>query len=874
MKPLILLLFFNSFFAANLWADEKKLTLRPPAVPLVACDPYFSVWSCADRLTDDTTRHWTGTKQSLSSMIRIDGKVYRLMGDEPKTALALPQKKLEVLPTRTIYDFEGASVHVKLTFMTPALPDDLDALSRPLTYLTWDVRAIDGREHAVSILFMASAELTVNESSQKVVWSRPQLLSPKWELSDLVVLKIGSEKQPLLQKKGDNLRIDWGYLYVAAREQGTTAAVDHANTCPVGFGLSGQVDPVDLKQQPATVRDEQPVAAFALDLGKVRDQKSAHVLLAYDDEYSVTYFGQKLRPYWRRKGAVAADLIRQAEKDYETLKDRCEAFDTELMADLTKVGGEEYALIAALAYRQCLAANKLVADANGQPLLFPKENFSNGCIATVDVIYPMDPFFLLLSPTLAKASVVPVLNYAASPRWKFPFAPHDLGTYPIANGQVYGGGEKTETDQMPVEESGNMLLLLAAIAQIDGHADFVKPYWPQVTQWARYLEDKGFDPENQLCTDDFAGHLAHNVNLSAKAIEALGAYAKLCGMRGDKDNESKYRKLAEDMARKWIATADDGDHFRLAFDRKNTWSQKYNLAWDRILDLNLFPPEVIRKEMAFYLKKQNPYGLPLDNRKAYTKLDWIVWTATMAESQKDFDALISPVFRFLNETTDRVPMTDWFWTDKPRKEGFQARSVVGGVFMKMLANKEMWSKWASRDKHVAGSWAPLPTPPPIKSLVPDARHQPIPWRYIVQKPPDDWYKSDFDAGAWKEGPAGFGTKGTPGAIVRTEWKTDDIWLRREFDFPENKSGDLQFQVHHDEDVEVYLNGVLAASAKGYTTDYELLPIRPAALKVLKSGKNVLAVHCHQTTGGQYIDVGIVAVVDERDKSKSEKDEEE
>jgi hypothetical protein len=837
-----------TIFAANLLADEKKPTLRPPAVPLVVHDPYFSVWSCADRLTDDTTRHWTGTKEYLTSMLRIDCKVYRLMGDEPKMVPAVSQKKLEVLPTRTIYDFEGASVHVKLTFMTPSLPDDVDVLSRPITYLTWEVQPIDGEEHTITVFFSASAQLTINEPSQKA--------RVRFQSGPMLILRMGTEEQPVLQKKGDNLRIDWGYLYIAGDSKRSKGEAGAANSSLQDFAQRQK--PGDVITNP----DDLTVAALILHLDKVKEPKSTHVLLAYDDEYSIVYFGRKLRPYWRRKGMNAEELLQQAEDDYEKLKARCEAFDKELMSDLHKIGGEQYALLGALAYRQCLAANKLVADDNGQPLLFPKENFSNGCIATVDVIYPMDPLFLLVSPTLAKASLVTVLNYAASPRWKFPFAPHDLGTYPIANGQVYGGGEKTEVDQMPVEESGNMILLLAAIAQIDGNADFVKPYWPQVTKWAEYLEAKGFNPENQLCTDDFAGHLAHNVNLSAKAIEALGAYAKLCGLRGEKENENKHRKLAEEMAQKWIKAADDGDHFRLAFDRKNTWSQKYNLVWDRILDLKLFPADVIRKEMAFYLKKQNRYGLPLDNRKAYTKLDWILWTATMAESQKDFESLVSPIYRFLNETTDRVPMTDWYWTDKPRKEGFQARSVVGGVFMKMLADKEMWKKWASRDKYHAGNWAPLPRPPQIKPVLPDARQQPVSWRYTTERPLDDWSKSDFDASKWKPGPAGFGTEGTPGAVVRTEWKTADIWLRREFEFPEGKFADLQFQVHHDEDVQIYLNGVLAAAAKGYITDYELMPIRSAAKATLKLGKNSIAVHCHQTTGGQYIDVGLVDVIED------------
>jgi hypothetical protein len=679
---------------------QSPAPLRPPAVPLITHDPYFSIWSMNDKLTDGATKHWTGTDNPLTGLIRIDDVTLRFMGANPARRgdpeiKPMQQTGFKLTPTRTMYSFEANGIKLDLTFLTPALPQDLNVLSRPLTYIVWDVRAIDGREHNVRLYLDATAHLVVNRVDERAMWSRHKL-------GEMEVVRLGSTEQKMLQKSGDDLRIDWGYLYLAVPPQGSRVATLGATTAQRGLYAASLNLPEshDLENPPPATSRFISLIGFTVDLEKVGAANvSRYAMVAYDDLYSIEYFNRRLRPYWRRDNKTGAEeLLKMGARDFASLKERCEKFDAELTADLIKAGGEKYAALSIAAYRQTLAAHKLAADFDGTPLYFSKENFSNGCIATVDVTYPSAPFFLLLNPQLMKAMLRPIMDYAKSPRWRFPFAPHDLGTYPLANGQVYGGGEETEDRQMPVEESGNMIILLAALAEAEGNADFSKQYWPLLQKWAAYLKDKGLDPDNQLCTDDFAGHLAHNTNLSIKAIVALDAYARLADTLGQKTDATSYHTLAKQMATQWAKMADDGDHYRLAFDKPDTWSQKYNLVWDKLLKLNLFAPEVARKEIAYYKRMQNAFGLPLDNRSTYTKLDWILWTATLADTAADFTALADPAFKFADESPTRVPLSDWYWTQDGKQRGFQARSVVGGLYIKMLEDPQRRQRWAGQAK--------------------------------------------------------------------------------------------------------------------------------------------------------------------------------
>ena len=337
----------------------------------------------------------------------------------------------------------------------------------------------------------------------------------------------------------------------------STSAIGSDTGLTTDFIQTGTLPKDDDSRQPRAANDDEPVLAFAFDLGSVRNEPvTRQVMLGYDEIYEVKFFRRDLRPWWRRNGATPADLFQAARRDYAGLVSRCETFDRELTGDARKLGGDAYATICALAYRQALGAHGIAADANGQPLLFPKENTSNGDISTVDVFFPGDPLFLLLRSHAGQ-------GVAGCRSWRT--RRPTTGIFPTP--RMTWARTRWRSDatravrRCPWRESGNMLLLCDAVSQIDGNTGFVDTWWPQLTQWAKFLEQYGLDPENQLCTDDFMGHLAHNANLSIKAILALAAYGDMCKLHGDEAGAARYAGLAREDAAHWIKAADAGGSF-------------------------------------------------------------------------------------------------------------------------------------------------------------------------------------------------------------------------------------------------------------------------------------------------------------------------
>ncbi|MBQ8047581.1 MAG: DUF4965 domain-containing protein [Prevotella sp.] len=589
------------------------------------------------------------------------------------------QKDINVLATNTYYTMACGPVELDLVFTAPMLIDDLELLSTPINYISYQVRATDNQEHDVQIYFAASPEITVYNTNAGVT-------SKNTKSSGINYLSTGNTSQGF-HETGSWEPIDWGYLYLPSFNG--EVSLCETNGTEQYFADEGAL-PKSKSTHRATKGSQYPTLAYMHNFGKV-SATSSFMMIGYDEVNDIQFMGKKYKGFWARNKKNIYKAFTELNERYDEIMTRCKELDKRIYDDGEKAGNTKYAELLSGCYRHCIAAHKLFQDEDGDTLFFSRENDSGGFINTVDLTYPESPIFLMYNHELQKAMITSIFKYCQSDRWGFNFAAHDLGHYPIADNQHYsirfpnasGGFE----GNMPLEESGNIVTLVATISMLDGNTNYADRFWDTITTWTDYLAENGQDPENQLCTDDFAGHLAHNANLSLKAIYGVAGYALMCKIKGDMDNYNKYMDKAKAMITQWEsdARASDGKHYNLTLDgNDNTWSQKYNMVWDKLWRINIMPNNAISTEMTYYRTKQNTYGLPLDSRSAYSKSDWIMWTAAMSSSKSGFQLFADRVYKYANETKSRVPMSDWYWTNNANMQGFRARSVVGGHWMKVF----------------------------------------------------------------------------------------------------------------------------------------------------------------------------------------------
>ena len=627
------------------------MKLRPPSYPLITIDPYTSVWSMTDEVADDITRHWTGKPMPLSCTVTVDDKAYRLIGtDDIEKA---EQISVEVFAFSTCYTFHAGTVKLVLEFLSPILPNDLLMISRPISYIDVKAESLDGSIHTVTAVLSVSDAFCVENPGYDTI-----VTGTKTHINGIKSAYMGSIEQPVLGRAGDEILITWGNVYISTDELGSIGVEQFAS---------------------------QPMI-FAKQVFNTGEKSNVLFTVAYDDIYSIKYFGKPLKAYWKTVYSSIDDAIVNAFSDYNDVYERCKQWSENLKTEAAALVSEEYAELLILATRQVIAAHKLVVDNDGKILYISKECKSNGCAATLDVTYPSVPIFLLYNTELVKGMLRPIFKLAKSELWPFEFAPHDVGRYPILNGQVYSRGTNP-SGQMPIEESANLLIIVAAISAADENAEFAFEYMDILKQYADYLIKQGVEIGDQLCTDDFAGHLEGNCNLAVKSIIGIRAYAYICEKVRIED-ASYYKNTAKALAGEWLEKArlTDGT-YALSFGKEKTFSIKYNFIWDKVFKTDLFPDQELVQEKQAYMEKMNPYGIPLDCRRDYTKSDWLMWISALYDEKESANKIIHTLWQTYHLSPSRVPMTDWYSSITSIQVGFQNRTVQGGLWMNLLKEK-------------------------------------------------------------------------------------------------------------------------------------------------------------------------------------------
>ena len=608
---------------------------------------------------------------------------------------AMRQVDLVVTPTRTIAVFVGAGVELELTFLQPSLPHDIVTTAREHTYVAASVRSVDGDSHRVQLYLDAATDFVVDVGPNQVIWEDVSA-AVQQTLPNAHVLTMQPFNAMPFNLRGDGNKPNWANYYLA------TSSVYYANSSQASAGavrrafLTGAPLPPTDTRQPRASNDDMTVSAFTFDLGTVKENPvEVQVVFLVDEQWPMWFFHQLFTPYVQHVIGDWSKQVIAALQDYGSLAQQAALYDAQVIGELTELVGPKLTTLMALIHRQVLGSTLTVWNEERQtPWVFLKEMSTGGDVSTMDVVYPAAPFYVALAPEALRLMLLPLLAYSnneTNSKYDYPWAPHHLGAWPVCD------IVSEQQEQMPIEESGNFILMLAAIAQRQaGQVAYLGPYRGLLETWAQYINDSLPDPEQQLCTDDFEGPSPHNANLAAKGVLGLNAYAILLRYFGENDRADAWDARAASLAQDWMRLAVDpaGElkHYKQRYDQNGTWSTKYNLIWQYILGTSAFPDEVRVTENAYYQTQAARYGIPLDNRHSYQKSDWFSWMAALAFDNATQQArIVDFLYDFANTSPSRLPFSDLFDVTNNQATGtaFSARAVMGGLYSVALTNARM-----------------------------------------------------------------------------------------------------------------------------------------------------------------------------------------
>ncbi|KAJ5141090.1 hypothetical protein N7526_002085 [Penicillium atrosanguineum] len=640
--------------------------VQPPSYPLAVRSPYLSAWipgSEAASLSSNNAQFWAGNKLTWSVIARVNGSTYNLFGvaSPPEGTTSATVTEATYTSTHSTFVVTAGSRQFTLDFFSPVSPKNYLRQSLPFSYLTVTLAA--GDSSSVQIYSDIDSKWTGQTSDS--TWSH----TTSGSASVFQISGVGAATA-VYATSGTSLSTQSGPISTVRKQfvNNGTLSDSYADWTPGG------------------------VVAFSHNLGTTADETAVTFAIGHVREESINYLGAAQTGYYRATYKETPAAVAYFLEDYDDANTESTKLDDLVQSTGISSYGTNYSDILALSVRQTYGGIEITIPNESldtsDTRAFIKEISSDGNINTVDVIYATFPIFYILSPEYLKLLLAPIFDYMATSAYTKNYAVHEIGAnYPNATGHPADG------EEMPIEESGNVIFLAYAYQKATGNTDFANTYAAQLKTYATYLQDNGLYPAAQLSLNDALGALANQTNLAIKAAVGLATYGALIG-------DASYTTVGKEWGDKiWtdhLGTDANGTRFLIQYGI-TPWFLVYNHYPDLLFGLDAFPDEAYNATTNFYPTVRETAGVPLDGSLGWGQTNWQSFAAATVSGDAR-DIFISDLHAYMSNGLNSAPFSDRYWVEASgsysagESYSFRARPTLGSHFaLAALSGANTWS---------------------------------------------------------------------------------------------------------------------------------------------------------------------------------------
>lgn len=625
-------------------------------------------------ITSATTQFWYGNDLTWSVAARVDGQTYSLFGVTATNSDAKAASLLNASYTSThsIFTLSAGSTIFTLDFLSPVSFSSYVRQSLPFSYLSVTASPTSsGTTPSIDVFSAIDERWTGQDIGASCTY---------YQSGNASIHQLSANGATYSQSTNEMAL--WGQVvYAADNEAGYSLSSGSATAERLydQFVSNGTLN----GKTGSCVEDG--LHGFAYTLGSISEATTVRFASGVVREAAVNYLGEAQTHYYRSEYSDIGSTVVHFFDDYETAASEADTLDSTIQMTATTLAGQNYTDILALSTRQVMGAIDVTIPestlSTSNVKAFIKEISSDGNVNTVDIIFPLFPFFYVFAPDYIKLLLMPILDYLVSGRYPNPWVIHDMGAdYPNATGHDLGLDER-----MPIEETGNLFVLLLAYEKATGDTSFVSEYSSLYPGYGTYLAENGLYPVYQLSTTDGLGAFANMTSLAVKAAVGLAAYGKLSG-------QENYTALSASFAETiltpgvgvFISEETNEPYLDLTYDEA-TWYLTFNIYPDALFELDVFNASTYAAQSAFYPTVRSTLGVAIDGAVQWGKTDWDFWVAAVAEDST-LQMFVDDVHAYISNGLNTEPFSDRYYVagDYIGQAVFRARPTVGAH----------WAVWA------------------------------------------------------------------------------------------------------------------------------------------------------------------------------------